>query len=259
MKFKEQLIFWSMAFLCLLLVFGSEQGQFTHAFFFTCMLFPVAIGTSLFFNEFLVPNYLIKGRIPKFILYFIYLTIVSIWLQLWVIVASFALLANYKFSQMNPIETNVKLLTILIYLLVLIQAFFKMVQEFKRAKLVAAELALEVSKSQQAFLLLRANRKNFKVGFDEILYIESLSDYVKVVLKDGKDIITKETISNLETRLPKSFLRIHRSFIISTNDIISFTQEIVQIENHTIPVGRKYKGNLNKIYSKGVSEQILNR
>ena len=64
-------------------------------------------------------------------------------------------------------------------------------------------------------IYLRADRKNIKVNFDDILFIESLKDYIKVVTKD-KTIVTKNSISSIEENLPGHlFIRIHRSFIVS--------------------------------------------
>ena len=62
---------------------------------------------------------------------------------------------------------------------------------------------------------MRSDRKMVKINFDEIRYVESLSDYIKIHSAD-KTITTRETISNIETRLPaKNFLRIHRSYIVN--------------------------------------------
>jgi DNA-binding LytR/AlgR family response regulator len=75
----------------------------------------------------------------------------------------------------------------------------------------------------------------------DILYIESLDDYVKVYLKD-KEIITRENISTLEQRLiPHHFVRIHRSFIVSTKAVTSFSAEGVDIEKKFLPFGRAFK------------------
>lgn len=91
------------------------------------------------------------------------------------------------------------------------------------------------------FFFVRSDRKMVKVSFDEILYVESLSDYIKIITDSGS-IITRETITNIETKLPESqFLRVHRSFIISLKSIISYTNEHIEIKNKAIPISRKYK------------------
>ena len=77
--------------------------------------------------------------------------------------------------------------------------------------------------------------------YDEITYVESLADYVKIVKSDGDTVITKEKISAIADKLPDLFIRIHRSFIINTAAINSFTKESIVIKDQTFPISRTYK------------------
>ena len=91
------------------------------------------------------------------------------------------------------------------------------------------------------FIFVRSDRKMIKIDFPDINYIESLGDYLKIHLHQ-KVIITRETITSIEAKLPKNnFLRIHRSYIISINKIESFTNEFVEIDKKAIPISRSYK------------------
>lgn len=97
------------------------------------------------------------------------------------------------------------------------------------------------SKNNNHFMFVRADRKMVKIDFKSILYIESLSDYVKI-FTSKKSIITRETISNLEQKLEgKSFIRIHRSFIVSFDKITSYTNEFIEIDKKALPISRSYK------------------
>lgn len=103
-------------------------------------------------------------------------------------------------------------------------------------------IEIEIEKSN--FLFVRADRKMVKIDFDEILFIESLSDYIKINTP-SKIIVTRETISNIEAKLPtESFIRIHRSFIISLNKIESFTNEFIEVNKVALPISRSYKKNV---------------
>jgi DNA-binding LytR/AlgR family response regulator len=83
-----------------------------------------------------------------------------------------------------------------------------------------------------------------KVMIDEILYIESLKDYIKIILP-SKQIITRQTISSIEEMLPEDeFIRIHRSFIISLKRIDSFDQSSVFINKAELPIGPLFKNQL---------------
>lgn len=103
------------------------------------------------------------------------------------------------------------------------------------------ESAPEIIDERNDFIFVRADRKMVKINFSEIVYIESLSDYIKIHLKD-KVVITRETISNIEVKLPqKDFLRIHRSFIVAIAQINSFTNEYIEVKNKALPISRSYK------------------
>ncbi|WP_055443382.1 LytR/AlgR family response regulator transcription factor [Lacinutrix himadriensis] len=91
------------------------------------------------------------------------------------------------------------------------------------------------------FMFVRSDRRMLKVDFEAILYVESYSDYIKIHLAN-ETIVTRETISAIEAKLPSNtFLRIHRSFIISLQSITSFTNEHVTIKEKALPISRSYK------------------
>jgi len=105
-----------------------------------------------------------------------------------------------------------------------------------------APIGLEGTASDENnFVFVRSDRKMVKINFQEINYIESLSDYVKIYLQD-RTIVTREKISNIEAKLPsKQFLRIHRSYIVAISKINSFTNEFVEIDTKAVPISRSYK------------------
>lgn len=91
------------------------------------------------------------------------------------------------------------------------------------------------------FIFVKIDRKMYKIDFSKILWIESLSDYLKIETFDGSKV-TRETISSIEMKLPSTkFLRIHRSFIIALDQIESYSSEEVIIQNKSIPISRTYK------------------
>ncbi len=95
------------------------------------------------------------------------------------------------------------------------------------------------------FLYLRADRKMVKILFDEILFIESLKDYIRIVTVN-KTIVSRQSISSLENMLPKdAFLRIHRSYIVAINRIDSFNGETIDIAKNELPIGRLFKHDVN--------------
>ena len=102
----------------------------------------------------------------------------------------------------------------------------------------------ELLNDKSDFIFVRSDRKMVKVNFDTIHYIESIGDYLKFHLVE-KNIITRETISSIEAKLPKNdFIRIHRSYIVSINKIESFTNEFVEVNKKAIPISRSYKNDV---------------
>lgn len=99
----------------------------------------------------------------------------------------------------------------------------------------------------ESFLHLRADRKTIPVALDDILYIESLRDYIRVVTRE-KTIVTKQSISSLEEALPRdAFIRIHRSYIVALAKVESFTAELVEIGRQQLPISRLYRLDVEKI------------
>jgi DNA-binding LytR/AlgR family response regulator len=97
------------------------------------------------------------------------------------------------------------------------------------------------------FIHFRSDRKILKISLDDILYIESLKDYIKVVT-NTKTFLTKHSISSLEENLPThSFIRIHRSYIIAINKIEFYTNELVGVGKQELPISRMYRHEVEKI------------
>jgi len=98
----------------------------------------------------------------------------------------------------------------------------------------------------ETFIYLKVERKTIKVNVNDILWIESLRDYVKVVIKD-QVYITRQKISILEEMLPENkFVRIHRSFIVALGKIDSFYSYSIEVAGHELPIGRNYKQDVQK-------------
>ncbi len=95
--------------------------------------------------------------------------------------------------------------------------------------------------ADDSFLYFRADRKMVKVILKDILYIESLKDYVKIITTKGQ-VISKYAMAALEAMLPATdFLRIHRSFIIATGKLTAYTNSYVQLGSIELPIGRMYQ------------------
>ena len=99
-----------------------------------------------------------------------------------------------------------------------------------------------------SFIYVKSEKKNVKILLKEILFIESLKDYIKIHTTN-KTIITQVAISTIEQRLPDNFLRVHRSFIVARDKITAYTQHDIEIGKLQIPIGRNYKTIVVKNFS----------
>jgi DNA-binding LytR/AlgR family response regulator len=115
--------------------------------------------------------------------------------------------------------------------------FLKSVHKAQHSDQKQNEVTLAKENSGERFLYFRSDRKMVKVILDEIRYIESLKDYVKIHL-DGQTILTKQTISSVETMLPaREYIRIHRSFIVATKKVSSYSSTSVFLGKEELPIG----------------------
>jgi hypothetical protein len=241
--------YWILVILVLSLTFGFSWGNNTAAFFFVCMLLPIVLGTSYFFNYVLVPKFYLTKKYAKFAFYSFCTAIVSLYLEMMVLVISYVYLVNLNFQNLSPKATQIGLLAVILYLLVFIGSFILMMHQIIENRQVIQELLDEKEKMKKSFLEIMSNRKIAKIPYDDIVYIESLSDYIKVITVK-EQIVSKEKISNMANRLPEMFLRIHRSFIINTDRIKNVSSDEVMVDDVILTIGRSYK--------KAVKESLKN-
>jgi len=91
------------------------------------------------------------------------------------------------------------------------------------------------------FIYLKCDREYIKVALDDILYIESLKNHVRLFTTQQK-LSTLQSISQIEEKLPQQyFLRIHRSFIVAIHKIDRYSHTQVQVGEYSLPIGRLYK------------------
>jgi DNA-binding LytR/AlgR family response regulator len=90
---------------------------------------------------------------------------------------------------------------------------------------------------------VKSEYKLIQILFDDILYIESLKDYIKIFLaSEPKPILTLMSMKNMEEMLPSErFIRVHRSFIVQKSKIESVNKNRLVINRRQIPIGETYK------------------
>lgn len=99
---------------------------------------------------------------------------------------------------------------------------------------------LVIPKESKDFFTIKVDGQLTKVRFEDILFVEGLKEYVRIVCRDAR-LVTYERLSNLENILPDNFLRVHKSYIISKDKVSSLEGNRLIIGDHKIPISRDKK------------------
>ncbi|MDY8136006.1 LytTR family DNA-binding domain-containing protein [Aquimarina sp. 2201CG5-10] len=121
--------------------------------------------------------------------------------------------------------------------------FYKAINKYKTLTAAMQHSSGESSEAKKTLdhIFVNANKRMIRIEFNDILFIDSIKDYVRIhTINDT--VITKDKISVFLQKLPANFLRVHRSYIINNEKITSFTsKDIVLLGGMEIPIGASYK------------------
>lgn len=245
--------YWIIVILTLSLVFGRSWGNNIAAVFFVTMLLPVVLGTSYFFNYYLVPQYFLKRKYLSFALYTFYTIVISLYIETLVLLFSFVYFANLSIDNMGPNSHATLLLGVVMYLLVFLGSFLLMAQQVRENQKQIRSLLLEKEKNDKSFLEIVSNRKLVRIPFEDIIYIESLADYITIHTVNNQ-VKSKEKISKLYIELPDIFVRIHRSFIVNKDKVTGKRSGELEIGELTLTIGRSYQKAVKDVFGRGKKE-----
>ena len=120
-------------------------------------------------------------------------------------------------------------------------------------KVIEGKLFTETTRKEQHaadHIFIKSNSKFFKVNFPEIIYIESMKDYLKIYTHEYR-LVTHQTMNEMEKILPAAqFIRAHKSFIAGVGHIKSIYGNSIEVEGKTIPIGNNYKTNVMRLVNK---------
>lgn len=130
-----------------------------------------------------------------------------------------------------------------------LMAINKVQEKMKPLTKASAYMLDEPARKQidESFIFLKSEKKTFKIDLKDILFIESVGDYVKVYTQE-KVILSYYTLKKMESMLSNThFPRVHKSYIVSISKINSFEGNQIKIHDQIIPIGRNYKQNFNDL------------
>ncbi len=127
--------------------------------------------------------------------------------------------------------------------------------KFHKAVTKFLDYSKEPNEPSESVLFVKVDGKQVRIQTDEIYFIEGLSDYIKIHLKDER-LVVHDTLRDFITKLPEHhFMRIHRSYIINLHKIKSVDGNAIHHELGFIPIGETYKNEI-KIW---IENQSINR
>ena len=131
-------------------------------------------------------------------------------------------------------------LEVLDYLLkpISFERFLKSIDRYK--KIFSPEIKILNTPRDPVFLYVKSNRKTLKLRQDDILYIEGMSNYVKIHC-EGLVHTVYSSLQNILNKLGPPFFRVHKSFIVNKNKITAFTGGHIEIGDKQVPIGSTYR------------------
>lgn len=127
------------------------------------------------------------------------------------------------------------------------ERFFQAIEKFIESvkPFTASAPVTPIQINDEAYIFVQSNKKNIKVLFDEIRYVESIKDYIKIHLQ-GSFIMLKHGLTAFQEKLDARFMRVHRSYIVNSKRISAYTKQDIEIGETEIPIGDYYKENVLK-------------
>lgn len=104
------------------------------------------------------------------------------------------------------------------------------------------------ARKEGGHFFVSADYSQLKVVYADIVYIEGLKDYIRIHLRGaGKPVVSRMSLKALEEQLPPSFLRVHKSYIVSNDCITAVKRSSISLGSVEIPVGESYRDVLERI------------
>ena len=241
MKPWHHIIFWILVYGVLTVIFSDRFAGSMEAFYYVSLLMPVIIGTSYFFNYFLVPRFLFKRKFFLFGLYSVYMMVVSVCLEMLAAISALLLIVYYGINENAVLFTDIFTMAGILYFIVLVTSFILLIRHYFMDQRAINSLEVKQARIDQGYFTVRSNRQTSRISYDDLVYLESLGDYIEFHLDNGRKISSLEKISHMENKLPDGFLRIHRSFIVNRSKISAFAMDHVMMGDKELPISRSYK------------------
>ncbi|MFC3196595.1 LytR/AlgR family response regulator transcription factor [Parapedobacter deserti] len=133
--------------------------------------------------------------------------------------------------------------------------FLRAISKYQKlVSTIGLDTMLDERRQGAPYMYFNVNKELVKVFLPDIVYIESIKDYIKVIT-EKKTIITYQRISYMEKKLPEAdFVRSHKSYIVNLNKISSKRGNMLHLGRVKLPIGRIYKNRLLELLNRKISD-----
>lgn len=191
-------IFWFSIVVVYVFFLGKQSENYYQTFILVLLLIPITMATSYFLNYRLIPNYLMKERFVKFIAYFLYTILASLFVEMFIIILLFIVLADSRIRNMNPASTDIFFLLSALLMVVFLAAAIKLLSYWRKSRDNYQALMKEKVETELRFLKSQLNPHFLFNTLNNLYYLSTqksdktpkailaLSEILDYVLHSGK-------------------------------------------------------------------------
>jgi len=228
-KILTHVLFWISYFLLFGFIWARE-GNYLDAYTLEFVLLPARIMAVYVMIYMLIPRFLEKEQYVKFGLSYVLLLLISGILQ--TLIVYFYRGADESVLTLSALVRNI----VLINSTVVVIASFKIFKLWQQQQVTNKAIQTD----SVPIIEMKADKRTYRLRTSDILYLESLGNYVTCHLKD-KRLISYTSLNECASRLPGNFMRIHKSYIVNRENITSYNAEDIEIGDKRLPIGRAFR------------------
>ncbi|MEQ9403756.1 MAG: LytTR family DNA-binding domain-containing protein [Cyclobacteriaceae bacterium] len=228
-RILTHILFWLLYYITFSIIWAND-GNYYASFGLEFVLMPVRISAAYLTMYFLIPHFLLRNRQWKFMgLLLVTLILAGIFQRVFI----------YFFHELFFTDQQVELWDIygIVRAIILVNSTVLLLSAVKMYHYWQEEYLANVHSGEE-LIEVRAEKRTYRIRPNDILYIEGLGNYVTYYFSNRKPLISYSSLKEVEHSLPSYFERIHKSFIVNTTCIDSYTSENVEVQGRILPVGK---------------------
>lgn len=196
------------------------------------VVLPIRICASYLVMYLFIPRFLLRNETIKFVLIYGLVIILAGLLQRLFIYFFHELFFSNEIQSIFYFRSVLKAM-ILINTTVIFLSSIKMFQYWK--------VEQGKNKKVKELVKIKADKRIFRIDPSDIIYVEGLGNYVVFYLKDKKKLISYNSLKEAQKLFPEKLIRIHKSFVVNKDWILSYNSENVEVVDKILPIGKNVK------------------